>query len=190
MEVILYVFYDLPCFFSIAELEVFLGYRANKNNVAGALHLMEEVGMIIMWQDSVGTKQYYLGNFGMELLGSQELLPDINNRAITYLLSISIHTQNGLGVSNIRASIKTTRKHKSHWRIRLLILILRLVLHLLRRIRQKRTTTKKRKPMMTKKKLKKTKTTVHNNRRPTKMTATTMEYSSWISGKITNNRRL
>jgi hypothetical protein len=48
MEVILYVFYDLPCFFSIAELEVFLGYRANKNNVAGALHLMEEVGMIIM----------------------------------------------------------------------------------------------------------------------------------------------
>jgi hypothetical protein len=33
-EAILYVIYDLPCFFSRAKLEVFLGYRANNYNIA------------------------------------------------------------------------------------------------------------------------------------------------------------
>jgi hypothetical protein len=37
------------------------------------------------------------------------------------------------------------------------------------------------------KKLKKVTITIHNNRRPTTMTATTMETSSWII-RITNNR--
>ena len=65
MKVIIHSFYNLPCFFSRAKLKVVPKYRANHNNVASAIHLMEEVGMNIMQQDSVGTKQYYLGNFVM-----------------------------------------------------------------------------------------------------------------------------
>jgi hypothetical protein len=77
-EAILYVLYDLPCFFSKAELEVFLGVT-NNHNVKGALERMIISKMLICKRDDLGTDQYYLGNFGMTLLRRKEH-PDINNR--------------------------------------------------------------------------------------------------------------
>jgi hypothetical protein len=39
-EAILLVFFDIPCFFSRTELEVFLGYKSPNHNVDGALTKM------------------------------------------------------------------------------------------------------------------------------------------------------
>jgi hypothetical protein len=67
-EAILYVLFDIPCFFSRAELELFLGVKALNHNVGGALLKMLQAKMIIKTKDKIGTEQFYLGHFGMEAL--------------------------------------------------------------------------------------------------------------------------
>jgi hypothetical protein len=67
-EAILYVFFNIPCFFSKVELELFLGVVSPNHNVGGALLKMAQVEMIVMATDRNGTEQFYLGHFGMEAL--------------------------------------------------------------------------------------------------------------------------
>jgi hypothetical protein len=64
-EAILYAFFDIPCFFSKVELELFLGVKALNHNVGGALRKMVQAQMIVMATDRNGTEQFYLGHFGM-----------------------------------------------------------------------------------------------------------------------------
>jgi hypothetical protein len=71
-EAILYVLYDLPCYFSKAELEIFLRVKPLNHNVKGAFELMIISKMLICKKDDLGTIQYYLGNFEMKLLGCTE----------------------------------------------------------------------------------------------------------------------
>jgi hypothetical protein len=63
-ETILYVFFDIPFFFSRAELELFLGVKALNHNVGGALHKMVQAQMIVMATDRNGTEQFNLKIFG------------------------------------------------------------------------------------------------------------------------------
>jgi hypothetical protein len=87
-EAILYVFFDLPCFFSKVELELFLGVVSPNHNVGGALFKMVQGEMIIKTKNRIGTEQFYLGHFGMEAL-KRSTIPDMNNRPNNYLESIT-----------------------------------------------------------------------------------------------------
>jgi hypothetical protein len=104
-EAILYVFFDIPCFFSRAELELFLGVKLLNHNVGGALLKMLEAKMIIKTKDKIGAEQFYLGHFGMEAL-QQSTIPDINNRPNNFLESTTLRTKNGLQLINERAEKK------------------------------------------------------------------------------------
>jgi hypothetical protein len=108
MEAILYVLYDLPCFFSKAKLEIFLGVAINNHNVKRALQRMIERGMLICKRDRNGTDQYYLGNFGMTLLRRQ-VPPDTNNRPNEFLPSIKIRTDDRLTIINGRRDTTTSK---------------------------------------------------------------------------------
>jgi topoisomerase IA-like protein len=104
-EAILYVFFDIPCFFSRAELENFLGVKALNHNVGSALLKMVEAKMIIKTKDKINTEQFYLGHFGMEAL-QRSTIPDINNRPNNFMESITLRTENGLQLINERAAKK------------------------------------------------------------------------------------
>jgi hypothetical protein len=58
IDAILYVFFDLPFFFSKDELETFLGYAPDNVHVTGALNKRLENEMIVKQGDSNGTIQY------------------------------------------------------------------------------------------------------------------------------------
>jgi hypothetical protein len=62
-EAILLVFFNIPCFFSRTELEVFLGYKSPNHNVDGALTKMLKEKVLVKATNKVGTEVYYLGNF-------------------------------------------------------------------------------------------------------------------------------
>jgi hypothetical protein len=64
--------------------------------------------MLTCKRDDLGTIQYYLGNFGMKLLGRTEH-PDINNRPDKFLPSIIIHTRNGMKIINGRRNTTTSK---------------------------------------------------------------------------------
>jgi hypothetical protein len=66
-EAILLVFYDIPCFFSQTELELFLGFKSPNHNVDGALSKMVEK-MLVKSTDKVGTEIFYLGHIAMQSL--------------------------------------------------------------------------------------------------------------------------
>jgi hypothetical protein len=59
-EAILLVLFDIPCFFSRSELEVFLGYESPNHNVDGVLTKMAEEKMLIKATNKVGTEVYLL----------------------------------------------------------------------------------------------------------------------------------
>jgi hypothetical protein len=93
-EAILCVFFDLPCFFSRAELEVFLGYKSPNHNVDGALLTkMVEERMILQATNKVGTEIYYLGHFGMEVLGHHTIPAFLDTRQDKYIESITIRLE-------------------------------------------------------------------------------------------------
>jgi hypothetical protein len=94
-------FFDIPCFFSRAELEVFLGYKSPNHNVDGAFTKMVEEHMLVKATNKVGTEIYYLGNFGMKALG-RHTLPDLDTRQVKYIESITIRLENGQRVINSR----------------------------------------------------------------------------------------
>jgi hypothetical protein len=108
-EAILYVLYDLPCYFSKAELEIFLGVKPLNHNVKGALERMIISKMLICKKGDLGTIQYYLGNFGMKLLRRTEH-PDINNRPGEFLPSIIIRTKDGTKIINKRRDTRTSKR--------------------------------------------------------------------------------
>jgi uncharacterized protein YoxC len=67
-EAIILVLFDIPCFFSRTELEVFLGYKSPNHNIDGALTKMVEEKMLVKATNKVGTEVYFLGNFGRQSL--------------------------------------------------------------------------------------------------------------------------
>jgi hypothetical protein len=78
-EAILLVFYNIPCFFSQVELEIFLGYVSPNHNVDGAPIKMVEEEMLVKSSNKVGTPIYYLGHFAMQALDRTKL-PDKDAR--------------------------------------------------------------------------------------------------------------
>jgi hypothetical protein len=84
-EAILLVLFDIPCFFSRVELEVFLGYTSPNHNVNGALTKMVEEKMLIIATNKVGTEVYFLGNFGRQSL-QRNKLPNMDYRPDQYHL--------------------------------------------------------------------------------------------------------
>jgi hypothetical protein len=112
-EAILYVFFDIPCFFSKFELENFLGVIPPNHNVGGALLKMLEAGMIIKTKNKIDTEQFYLGNFGMEAL-QRSTISDINNRPNNFLEFITLRTENVYQLINDRAArLIATKKRES-----------------------------------------------------------------------------
>jgi hypothetical protein len=113
-EAILYVFFDIPCFFSIVKLENFLVVVPPDHNVGGPLLKMLQAEMIIKTKNRIGTEQFYLGHFGMEAL-QRSTIPDINNRPTNYLESITLRNDNGNQMINDRRNAKdnATKKRES-----------------------------------------------------------------------------
>jgi hypothetical protein len=81
-EAILLVFYDMSCFFSQTELELFPGYKSPNHNVDGALTKMVEKCLqtkmvekclLIKTTNKVKTEIYYLGHFAMQALHRKKL---------------------------------------------------------------------------------------------------------------------
>jgi hypothetical protein len=109
-EAILYVFFNIPCFFSKVELENFLGVVSPNHNVGGALLKILEAKMIIKTKNRISTEQFYLGHFGMEAL-QRSTIPDIGNRPNNFLESITLRIENGHQLINERAErLKATKK--------------------------------------------------------------------------------
>jgi hypothetical protein len=106
-EAILLVFYDIPCFFSQMELEVFLGCVSPNHNVDGALIKMAEKEMLVRATNKVGTPIYYLGKFAMQALDRTKIT-DVDARQNKFLESIKIHSDNGYRVRNKRQSTART----------------------------------------------------------------------------------
>jgi hypothetical protein len=95
IDAILYVFFDLPFFFSKDELETFLGYAPDNKHVTGALRKMAENEMIVKQGDSNGTIQYYyLGNIANQML-QRHVMPVVGSITGVYSESITIRTRKG-----------------------------------------------------------------------------------------------
>jgi hypothetical protein len=110
-EAILLVFYNLLCFFSRTELELFLGYKSPNHNVDGALTKMLEEKMLIKTINKVKTEIYYLGHFAMQSLRRVKL-PDVDVRQNQFLESITIRSDNGFRVRNTRQNTARTSSNK------------------------------------------------------------------------------
>jgi hypothetical protein len=106
-EAILLDFYNIPCFFSQSELEVFLGYKSPNHNVDGVLIKMAEEKMLVKATNKVGTQIYYLGHFVMQALDRTKL-PDKDARQNQFLQSIKICSDNGYRVRNRRQNTART----------------------------------------------------------------------------------
>jgi hypothetical protein len=106
-EAILLVLFNIPCFFSRMELEVFLGYTSPNHNVIGAVTKMVEEKMLIIATNKVGTEVYYLGNFGRQSLQRYKL-PNVDYRPDQYQASIVIRADNGARVRNKRQATART----------------------------------------------------------------------------------
>jgi hypothetical protein len=106
-EAILLVLFDIPCFFSRTELEVFLGYKSPNHNVDGALTKMVEEKMLVKATNKVGTEVYYLGNFGRQSL-QRNKVPNVDSRPGKYQESINIRSDNGHRVRNKRQATART----------------------------------------------------------------------------------
>jgi hypothetical protein len=106
-EAILLVFYNMPCFFSRTELELFLGYKSPNHNVDGALTKMVEKRLLVKTTNKVKTGIYYLGHFAMQAL-HRDKVPHKDNRQDKYLESIAICTENGHRFRNNRHNITRT----------------------------------------------------------------------------------
>jgi hypothetical protein len=103
--------FDLPCFFLQTELEVFLGHKSSNHNVEGALTKMVQERMILQANNKVGTAIYYMGHFGMEVLGHRAI-PDYDTRQDTYIESITICSENGHRVINSRQRAPTNKRQE------------------------------------------------------------------------------
>jgi hypothetical protein len=125
-EAILCVFFNIPCFFSRAELRVFLGCKSPNHNVDEDLTKMVEERMIVKATNKVGTEIYYhLGHFGMEVLG-HDTLPDYDTRQVKYIESITIRLENGERAINSRHRATRDKSHQHRKSLR--------SLHLQRRV--------------------------------------------------------
>jgi hypothetical protein len=100
-EAILFVFYDIPCFFSWVALEVFMGYVSPNHNVDGAITKMVEELLLVEATNKIGTVIYYLGHFAMQALDRDKVL-DVDTRQDKYIESIAICSENGFRVISSR----------------------------------------------------------------------------------------
>jgi hypothetical protein len=106
---ILYVYYDIPNWFSEDELCTLLGYAFRNHNVRQAVHRMVERDMLICKQDTTGTEKYYLSKLPLEIAGrSPEDNPDIEKTNPTYAESIEIRKKEGLTLINSRKQQKAS----------------------------------------------------------------------------------
>jgi hypothetical protein len=95
IDAILYVFFDLPLFFSKVELETLLGCAPGNVHVTGALNKMLENEMIVKQCDSNGTHDYYyLGLIANQML-QRHVLPVIGVIPSVYRDSITIRNMRG-----------------------------------------------------------------------------------------------
>lgn len=95
IDAILYVFFDLPLFFSKVELETLLGCAPGNVHVTGALNKMLENEMIVKQCDSNGTHDYYyLGLIANQML-QRHVLPVIGVIPAVYRDSITIRNMRG-----------------------------------------------------------------------------------------------
>jgi hypothetical protein len=111
-EAILLVLFDIPCFFSRTELEVFLGYKSPNHNVEGALSKMVETNMLIIATNKVGTEVYYLGYFGRQSIARWHL-PNVDSRPDQYQASINIRTDKGHRVKQKTSYSKNILKQQA-----------------------------------------------------------------------------
>jgi hypothetical protein len=107
-EAILLVFYDIPCFFSQAEIELFLGYKSPNHNVDGALTKMGGKRLLVKTTNKVRTEIHYLGHFAMQLLHRDKIPHVDDTRQNQFLESITIRSENGFRVRNNRQNITRT----------------------------------------------------------------------------------
>ena len=106
---ILYVYYDIPNWFSEDELCTLLGYAFRNHNVRQAILRMVERDMLICKQDTTGTEKYYLSKLPLEIAGrSPEDNPDIERTNPTYAASIEIRKKEGLTLINSRKQQKAS----------------------------------------------------------------------------------
>ena len=110
---ILFIFFDFPFFLSQKELEILLGYVSPNHNVSGALELMLENKILSFSTDSIGTIQYCLGPYALNLLN--RTVPNIEVRPDQFADSLRIRTQRGQHAINKRSSKSPSkvRKRKS-----------------------------------------------------------------------------
>jgi hypothetical protein len=106
-EAILLVLFDIPCFFSWTELEVFLGHKSPNHNVDGALTKLGEETMLVKATNKVGTEVYFLGHFGRQSL-QRDKVPNVDSRPDKYHESINIRSDNGHRVRNKRQATART----------------------------------------------------------------------------------
>jgi hypothetical protein len=108
---ILYVFFDLPFFFSKVELETLLGCAPGNVHVTGTLNKMLEKAMIVKQRESNGTiEYYYLGLIANQML-QRHVVPVIGVIPGVYRDSITIRKRRGreeIGKQNF-ATLSTTR---------------------------------------------------------------------------------
>jgi hypothetical protein len=110
IDAILYIFFDLPLYFSKAELETFLGYAANNKNVTYALNNMVDNDMIVKKMDSKNTWRFYLGDIANRLLQRHEM-PVIGKRTGIYSQSIEMRTRNGVDrITKRRTDCTSTKR--------------------------------------------------------------------------------
>jgi hypothetical protein len=110
IDAILYVFFDLPFFFSKVELETLLGCAPGNVHVTGALNKKLENEMIVKQYKSNGTiDYYYLGLIANQML-QRHVLPVIGVIAGVYRDSITIRKRRGREEieKQQRATLQTT----------------------------------------------------------------------------------
>ena len=105
---ILYVYYDIPNWFSEDELCTLLGYAFRNHNVRQAVSRMVEREILICKKDTTDTEKYYLSELSLEMVGRRpEDNPDIEKTNPIYAATIEIRKKDGQKLINSRKQLKT-----------------------------------------------------------------------------------
>jgi hypothetical protein len=105
---ILYVYFDIPNWFSEEELCTLLGYATRNHNVGQAILRMVDRDMLTSNFDSAGTEKFYLSEWPLKFIPrSPEDNPDIETTNPTYTYFIILRMQAGRTLMNSRKKPKT-----------------------------------------------------------------------------------
>jgi len=109
MAAILYVYFDIPNWFSEDELCTLLGYATRNHNVRQAILRMVDRDMLTSNFDSAGTEKYYLSEWPSKFIPrSPEDNPDIKNTNPNYAASITYRVDKGRRLINSRKQQKAS----------------------------------------------------------------------------------